>query len=1147
MAEMKQGPAAPPGMPAVPPPPSPLAQGPGAPRPGVPPPPAPAQDGDARKLLARQRLQMLMTEARALQKADRLLEARSKLLEAQGAVRDAVALGVRFGPEDEQPDGALGALSALASRRVGALLRHADDLAAQGAANPRHLEEAAHDLADARHLATAFGQDLRPIEDKTARVQQLQDVLAQGVPPVAPLPRGPVAQQETAPMPVGPRKLDGRRLLDDARRELRAGQLAQARRMAETAMEPSYGVQDEAAALIHSIDDEERNQKILVSNRNADALRDAFVARDYHQAAALLRSVNLRDLTEERRSHLREILRTPEMQAALGGGRAPGRATATDLAQAAPAPGAAPGPDGIEQYRAREQVLFEKFRNESMTVQANALQTFKAGNMVAALEMLKDYLDRLRHSQMDPEHVALLARPVDDRLQKMSMVEAQARLDTDRIQNKLALNNEARRTENERRKQEDVAALMRRYDGLFKEAKYKECLVILAQAKEMDPENPAVNYAYQLTKFKDRVKYLDKMKEENEQYFLTELDMPPGPDLDTRNPVAFDRETAERLRNRKALGQGGISFGLHDERERQIEQKLLEPTTVGFSNTPLHKVIEDLRALHNVNIVADTAALNRDGISLDAPLSLTVSGISLKSALNLLLKQAQLTYVIKDQVLLVTTEDNARGKYKQVIYPVTDLVVPVDNHAPPVVSDLTRTLEQFNQSQMAGPRGVTAYVPHGGLVQGQSVSMQDALANGGLGNSFASAPVGRPQESVTRMNAEHTIQENLVKLITTTVAPESWSEMGGKGQIQFYPLGMGLVVNQTQDIQEQVADLLAALRRLQDLEVAIEIRLVSVSESFFERMGVDFDLNIVTPTSSVEPLLTTGNFTPFPFVNRFTPAKFGPVGLTPAGTFTPDLNIPIKNSSFDFSVPPFGGYPGTLGADGGLTLGLAFLSDIQVFMLLEAAQGDRRIHTMQAPRVTVFNGQSAFISVTTFQFFLIGVNINTAADQIFFTPSTQAVPLGVTLFVTPVVTADRRFVRLSLAPTLTNLANANVPLIPVQIPVPQVFNDNFVNPQPVIFQMFFQQPTIETINVNTTVLVPDGGTVLLGGLKTMSEGRNEFGPPILSKIPYINRLFKNVAYGREGNSLMIMVTPRIIINEEEEQIFLGQLPPLPRP
>src|SRR5205814_8408411 len=134
----------------------------------------------------------------------------------------------------------------------------------------------------------------------------------------------------------------------------------------------------------------------------------------------------------------------------------------------------------------------------------------------------------------------------------------------------------------------------------------------------------------------------------------------------------------------------------------------------------------------------------------------------------------------------------------------------------------------------------------------------------------------------------------------------------------------------------------------------------------------------------------------------------------------------------------------------------------------------------------------------------------------------------------------------SLAPNMTNLASANVPLVPVQIPVPQLFNDNFTGNQPVIFQMFFQQPTMESITVNTTVLVPDGGTVLLGGLKTMSEGRNEFGPPILSKIPYISRLFRNTSYGRDGQSLMIMVTPRIIINEEEEEIFIRQEAPIER-
>jgi hypothetical protein len=150
-----------------------------------------------------------------------------------------------------------------------------------------------------------------------------------------------------------------------------------------------------------------------------------------------------------------------------------------------------------------------------------------------------------------------------------------------------------------------------------------------------------------------------------------------------------------------------------------------------------------------------------------------------------------------------------------------------------------------------------------------------------------------------------------------------------------------------------------------------------------------------------------------------------------------------------------------------------------------------------------------------------------------------------------VVSADRRFVRLNMTPSMTNLVDATVPLIPLQVPIPSTFfgpgTGTTTGQQESIFTLFFQQPSVSTITVNTTVNVPDGGTVLMGGLKTLSEGRNEFGPPILSKIPYISRLFKNVAYGREANSLMIMVTPRIIINEEEELIFRGIEQPIPRP
>jgi type II secretory pathway component GspD/PulD (secretin) len=701
---------------------------------------------------------------------------------------------------------------------------------------------------------------------------------------------------------------------------------------------------------------------------------------------------------------------------------------------------------------------------------------------------------------------------------------------------------------NKRKTEAEVADLIKQYRVLHKEGKYKEALAAARKAKELDPDNLAADAAIQITTIAINQQNYSKGVKDNEDLFVNALNPGPGPYVDMSNPLKLDAEAQKRSQARDS-GKNGFWTPTRDPVERAIERRLEEPITLTFKDTPLHQVISDLQMLSGVNIIPDRDALAQANVSLDQELTLPVEKIKLKSALNILLDQLRLTYVIKDQVLQITTKEKAQGRMRMVTYSVADLVVPVDNHPTPGINDMNTALARHLasnsglMSNSSSPYTTPMTLPGGAAVSSQS---------SGVGSTFALNGSGVSPPSVVQTRAPgQTLEDLLINLIQNTVAQNTWKDVGGQGSIQYYPLGMALVVNQTQEVQEDVAALLASLRRLQDLEVAIEMRLVSVSESFFERMGVDFNVNFNgrVPQADQNALLN-GQFTPFGQVNSQFKGLNAVTGLTPAGTLTPDLGIPIKTGSFGFSVPPFGGYPGTF-PDGGLSLGLAFLSEIQVFMFLEAAQGDRRLNVMQAPKITVFNGQTANIDVQDQQFFLTGVNIFQANGQTFFNPNNQPFPLGVSMQVTPVVSADRRFVRLNLTPNLTNLASTTVPLIPVQIPVPQLFegpgNGSTQSGQPVIFQMFFQQPTMTTISVNTTVNVPDGGTVLLGGLKTMSEGRNEFGPPILSKIPYLSRLFKNVAYGRDGQSLMIMVTPRIIINEEEEQIYLGNLAPIPRP
>ncbi len=68
--------------------------------------------------------------------------------------------------------------------------------------------------------------------------------------------------------------------------------------------------------------------------------------------------------------------------------------------------------------------------------------------------------------------------------------------------------------------------------------------------------------------------------------------------------------------------------------------------------------------------------------------------------------------------------------------------------------------------------------------------------------------------------------------------------MGGPGSIAPFETNLSLVVSQTQEVHEEIVDLLEQLRRLQDLQVTIEVRFITLNDNFFERIGVDFDFDI---------------------------------------------------------------------------------------------------------------------------------------------------------------------------------------------------------------------------------------------------------------------------------------------------------------
>jgi type II secretory pathway component GspD/PulD (secretin) len=89
--------------------------------------------------------------------------------------------------------------------------------------------------------------------------------------------------------------------------------------------------------------------------------------------------------------------------------------------------------------------------------------------------------------------------------------------------------------------------------------------------------------------------------------------------------------------------------------------------------------------------------------------------------------------------------------------------------------------------------------------------------------------------------------------------------------------------------------------------------------------------------------------------------------------------------------------------------------------------------------------------------------------------------------------------------------------------------------RPVPFTQFIQQPRVSTISVDKTLCLPDGGTALIFAGKRVSEYPDQAGPSILSKIPYLNGLFKDPRGKREKECVLFMVTQRIVSDEKERR------------
>jgi general secretion pathway protein D len=79
------------------------------------------------------------------------------------------------------------------------------------------------------------------------------------------------------------------------------------------------------------------------------------------------------------------------------------------------------------------------------------------------------------------------------------------------------------------------------------------------------------------------------------------------------------------------------------------------------------------------------------------------------------------------------------------------------------------------------------------------------------------------------------------------------------------------------------------------------------------------------------------------------------------------------------------------------------------------------------------------------------------------------------------------------------------------------------------------RPTTLKRSVDTTVIVRDGNTVVIGGLIDDNITNTEYRVPCLGDVPLVGYLFKSVAKGNSKTNLFVFLTPRVIENPAEAE------------
>ena len=532
---------------------------------------------------------------------------------------------------------------------------------------------------------------------------------------------------------------------------------------------------------------------------------------------------------------------------------------------------------------------------------------------------------------------------------------------------------------------------------------------------------------------------------------------------------------AERIRSRRQRAADAVRV---DPQIQRIENVLASKVIpLNYEERPLTEVIADIRTKADINIQLDNEVRGSNG---ETPVTISLEDIPIGSALRIILGDMDLRTTYRSGVLFVVGEDAEED--------ASALVTRVHD-----VRDLT-----FNITEFVGPR----------------IRLK------------AADDSGQGPQIVYPEEGERTLDiDRIEELITESVAPDTWD---APRALRFF--GGQLVATHNTQVQAQLRDFLDELREIAGLMVNMEVRFISVEDDYLQDFGIDFrglgGPAAVPNQANIElEDVRTG-------LEDNSGGQFdnGAGGIAPsnptAGIFfnNQDPNSPPVNFNQDIRGRFEHVYDNALGnvltANGGFAMQFAYFVDLtQINAIITAVQKRKKARILTAPRLSSFNTQRANITIVNQIPYIQDFELQTATTAAIANPVVDTILDGMVLDVRPTISNDRRFITVEVQPTVAELV----------LPIP-TFTTTLGPTSAVTIQI----PEIKLQTVQTTVRVPDGGAVVIAGLKTVREIWKESGVPILSDIPLLGVLFKRQGRDTEQFNLVIVLHARVVdLNDEE--------------